>query len=391
MGDDVPSLEQLAEMGATETEQPEQQSEQQPSTAEQQQGKSEDAVAEHVMEDLVDSVSSYVSKKTGLPQQAVKQLLTDLIRTDEDFASEFASTVSRVKSTLQDLAVGNTSKRVLDYTMARAISKLGNKMIARIEDDYYADDYADIKRIVREVEKFATKMYMLKTAMRMFVEDETRRESDSFKDVLKLVLDDLKETKKMLLDLLVSGREKDSDKEIKAVKKAISKLYKRMEEMLESRVREEHSEDREKVLDAINQLGEKIDELEERINRLKEEVKAGGGGGGGGGEGKSILDELENIGNTLERMKSILQTFGYKVYNPTEDMHARMAAKKEDPFTKAVTDQLIPTLVEMLKEPQKLRELAAALSEIRKLASESGLQRGQTSSEVPSIEQLIGG
>jgi len=390
MGDDVPSLEQLAEMGATETEQPEQQSEQQPSTAEQQQGKSEDAVAEHVMEDLVDSVSSYVSKKTGLPQQAVKQLLTDLIRTDEDFASEFASTVSRVKSTLQDLAVGNTSKRVLDYTMARAISKLGNKMIARIEDDYYADDYADIKRIVREVEKFATKMYMLKTAMRMFVEDETRRESDSFKDVLKLVLDDLKETKKMLLDLLVSGREKDSDKEIKAVKKAISKLYKRMEEMLESRVREEHSEDREKVLDAINQLGEKIDELEERINRLKEEVKAGGGGGGGG-EGKSILDELENIGNTLERMKSILQTFGYKVYNPTEDMHARMAAKKEDPFTKAVTDQLIPTLVEMLKEPQKLRELAAALSEIRKLASESGLQRGQTSSEVPSIEQLIGG
>jgi len=145
MGDDVPSLEQLAEMGATETEQPEQQSEQQPSTAEQQQGKSEDAVAEHVMEDLVDSVSSYVSKKTGLPQQAVKQLLTDLIRTDEDFASEFASTVSRVKSTLQDLAVGNTSKRVLDYTMARAISKLGNKMIARIEDDYYADDYADIK------------------------------------------------------------------------------------------------------------------------------------------------------------------------------------------------------------------------------------------------------
>jgi len=86
-----------------------------------------------------------------------------------------------------------------------------------------------------------------------------------------------------------------------------------------------------------------------------------------------------------------LQTFGYRVYNPTEDMHARMAAKKEDPFTKAVTDQLIPTLVEMLKEPQKLRELVVALSEIRKLASESGLQRGQTSSEVPSIEQLVGG
>ena len=247
-----------------------------------------------------------------------------------------------------------------------------------------ADAGDDMKALVREASAAAAKVAIISSVMNAAFANvgQGREEPKEVAELRELVKRQSEQIDRLMAEL-EKLREEKREREAKAIRKTIVRLYK-----------------------AVKSLNDRIGDVESRI------MEAASRGGGEGGKGVvDALDALKEIGDKINSAAESLKKLGYLVMSPEEMVRsARSSADKEydikkvsaEAYSKVLKEDIGPALAELIKNPKKIVEFVdalrnlvggrSAMEEAYGKAGEAGKARtSATSRGPPRIEEYAKG
>ena len=382
-----------------------------------------------LLEGVARAAIKYISREYNVPEEVVEEVVKDVLR-EPDVVEELMGTVRKVKGIVDMLRAGKISSQVADAEMAKIIKAVGDKIVERIRGDVfrppmhpayrppyqpfypypypyppqpcywqpYPQEDAEFKSMMRTAFKYAVMLKMLDSVGGRrddhgWVSAIISAMSDTTSSIVSALAGKVREPekdekyeelRKELEDLKQMLEKREREKEIDALRKDLIQYLDKMKQELERKLDEKVGVVRERV-DAleksydeiVKRMKEALDGLkkaieEGNINKAREEVK----------KAEDMFGELRQMSKTIEELKSILESLGYKVVHPgSTELEKEKVSRMYDIFDKYIG----PALKELLTDPAKL---VKAVKELRGLAEESagGGVSVSVGEEMPRIE-----
>ena len=360
----------------------------------------------------------YISKEYNVPEEIVEEVMKEVLK-EPDVVEELMGTAKKIKGIVDMLKAGKISSHVADAEMAKVIKAVGDRIVEKIAGGrpwhpspwhrypypypypYYwhvcPHEDMEFKSMMKTAFKYAVMLRMLDSVGRRddnsilstivsamsnttssIVSALTGKNSEQVKDEKYEELRKEIEALKQLLE------KREREKEIEALRKDILQHLDQIKQELEKKLDEKVGIVRERV-DALEKSYEEVvgkmkDALEGlkkaieegNISKAREEVK----------KAEDMFGELRQMSKTIDELKSILESLGYRVVHPGS---TELEKEKVDKMYSLFDKYIGPALKELITEPEKL---VKAVRELRGIAEESagGGASVSVGEEMPSIE-----
>jgi len=381
---------------------------------------------EELLKGVARAAVKYISKEYNVPEEIVEEVVKDVLR-EPDIAEELMGTARKIRGIVDMLRAGKISDQIADAEMAKIIKAVGDKIVEKIVGEgrtpyalypphlyrypppppypypYWYPAYpedTELKSLLRTALKYALMIRVLDSV-------GGRREDNS---LLSTIVSAMSNTTSSIVSALTGkgeeiGRDrryeelrkeieslkqllekKEREKEIESLRKDILQHLNQLKYELEKKLDEQVGVVRQRVEalersynDIVDRMRDAIDGIkraidEGNINKVKEEVK----------KAEDMFSELRRMSETIDELKKILESLGYKVVHPGS---TELEKEKVDKMYTIFDKYIGPALKELITEPEKI---VKAIKELRSLAQESAGGGGPTTidveEEMPSIE-----